>query len=182
MSSHQRDKERLAEMDRALGDNMAKAGQATHQSAADNQQPTPYGEFNQLVTELQATAREQQLKTEQSIQQTLQQAAAALGNAQKIDIITGQLQAMQQALTEQGPDKNPQYFTQMLHKLTTQVREQQHQSDRQVAQSLQQAVASISQSQSAMFDSQAYTKITEMIKQCEKNLQQWQNPSQEAIH
>ncbi len=182
MSSHQRDKERLEEIDRALGDNMAKAGQATDQSTAANPQPSPYEEFKQLITELQATAREQQLKTEQSIQQTLQHAATALGDAQKIDLITGQLQAMQKALTEQGPDNNPQYFTQMLKQLATQVREQQYQSDRQVAQALQQAVASISQSQSAMFDSQAYTKVIEMIKQCEKNLQQWQNPSQEAIH
>jgi hypothetical protein len=183
LSDRERDKQALEEMDRALGENMAKAGAGIDQAVVANPQPTPHEQFKQLVTDLQSTARQQQLKTEQSIQQTLQQAATALADAQKIDLVAGQLQTMQQALAQQqGQSGNLQYFQQMLQQLTTSVHEQLHQSTQQAAQSLQQTVSSMAQSQAAMFDSQSYMKISEMLKQCDKTLQLWQNPPQQTVH
>jgi hypothetical protein len=183
MSDRQRDKQALEEMDRALGDTMAKSGQPTDQAVAAGNKITPYEEFRQLVTDLQATARQQQLKTEQAIQQTLQQAATALSDAQKTDLIMQQLQLLQQGLSQQNPDNNsPQQYQQILRQLATQVGEQLYQADQQALQALQQTVSSIAQSQSAMFDSQAYARVSEILKQCEKTLQQWQNPPRDTVH
>jgi len=129
MEKHEREKQALAELDRAFGDNLAKAGQAMNQSGAAKESTTPYEEFKQLISQMQATARQQQLKTEQTIQQTLQQAATALADAQKTDLITQQILVAQQALNQQGPNNNPQYYSQVLKQLQTQVQEQLHQTD-----------------------------------------------------
>jgi len=182
VSDYKREKQVLEEMDRAHGENLAKAGEPIDQAIAAEPQPTPYEDFKMLVAQLQTMARAQQLKTEQAIQQTLQQAATALGDAQKVDLISQQIQVMQQALNQQGPRNNPQYFLKMLQQLTTRVQEQLHQSDQQVAQAMQQTIAAMAQSQSAMFDSQAFGNLTETLKQCEKTLQQWQNPQQAPVH
>jgi len=182
VNDYEREKQAMAEMDRALEDTMAKANHPTDQAVAANMELAPYEEFRQLMAGLQSTARQQQLKTEQVIQQTLRQASSALSNAQKTDLIARQIQAMQQALEQQGPLHNPQYFLKMLPQLGSLLQDQQHQADRQITESLQQAVASMNQSQTAMSDSQAYLQLTEMLKQCEKTLQQWQNHSQSALH
>lgn len=182
MGDYEREKQALEEMDRALGENMAGANAATDQAITAEPEPTPYEEFRRLVSELQASARQQQLKTEQSIQQTLQQAATALADAQKVDLITQKIKVMEQALSQQGPRNNPQYFLKMLQQLGAEIQEQLHQADLQVAQSLQQTVAAMAQSQAALFDSQSYVKLGEMLKQCEKILQQWQNPGRTTVH
>lgn len=182
MSGHEKEKQALEEMDRARDENLASANAPVNQQILAQPKPTPYEEFKQLTTELQSTIRQQQLKAEQSIQQTLQQAAGILGDAQKIDLMTIQVQAIQQALSQQGPTNNPQFFSEILQQLGTAVREQLHQSDQQVAQALQQTVSSMAQSQSAMFDSQSFTKMADMLKQCERTLQNWQNPAQKTVH
>lgn len=182
LKNHEREKQTLEDMDKARDGNLASKNETVNQDIAANPAPTPYEEFQTLVVELQTTARQQQLKTEQTIQQTLQQAATALGDAQKIDIITKQIQTMQQALTQQGPQNNPRFFQNMLQQLSCNIQEQQHQADMQVSQSLQQTISSMAQSQAAMFDSQAYIKLAEMLKQSEKTLQQWNTPDQNTVH
>lgn len=182
MKSREQEKQALEDIDKARGGNLADKNVTTNQDIATNPAPTPFEEFQTLIADLQSTARQQQLKTEQTIQQTLQQAASALGDAQKIDIITKQIQTMQQALTQQGPQNNPRFFQNMLQQLSCHIQEQQHRADMQVSQSLQQTVSSMAQSQAAMFDSQAYVKLAEMLKQSEKTLQQWQTPEQNTVH
>jgi len=182
MHDYQREKQAMAEMDRALEDTIAKANQTTDQAAVAITELTPYEEFRQQITELQAVARQQQLKTEQNIQQTLRLASAALSDAQKADLIAGQIQNIQQALDQQRPLHNPQYFLKMLPLLGSRLQNQLHQADRQVAESLQQAVASMNQSQTAMSDSQTYLQLAKMLKQCEKTLQQWLSPGQSTVH
>ncbi|MBS4030094.1 MAG: hypothetical protein KGZ63_01540 [Clostridiales bacterium] len=182
MKDREREKQALDDMDKARGGNLASINETTNQDIVANPAPTPFEQFQTLVADLQTTARQQQLKTEQTIQQTLQQAATALGDAQKIDKITKQIQTMQQALTQQGPQNNPQFFRNMLQQLDCTIQEQQHQADMQVSQSLQQTISSMAQSQAAMFDSQAYVKLAEVLKQSDKTLQQWQSPDQNTVH
>jgi hypothetical protein len=182
MKDHEREKQALEDIDKARGGNLAGKNETTNQDIAANPAPTPFEDFQTLVADLQTTARQQQLKTEQTIQQTLQQAATALGDAQKIDMISKQIQTMQQALTQQGPQNNPRFFQNILQQLSSTIQEQQHQADMQVSQSLQQTIASMAQSQAAMFDSQAFVKLAEMLKQSEKTLQQWQTPDQNTVH
>lgn len=182
MSDYEREKQALEDMDRTHGENMAKANEETNQAVAAEPQPTPYEDFKKLLSQLQTATRAQQLKNEQAIQQTLQQAATALGDVRKVDMISQQILAMQQALNQQGPRNNPQFFLKMLQQLGSDLQEQLHQSDQQVAQAMQQTIAAMAQSQSAMFDSQAFCTLTEVLKQCEKTLQQWQNPSQNTVH
>ena len=176
MSDLQKEKQALDEMEQALGD---KNNQTKTPEAAV---PTYLDQLTLLVSDLQSAARQQQLKTEQAIQQTLQQAATTLADAQKIDMISEQIQTMQQALTQQGPQNNTQYFAKILQELGSQIQDQLHQTDQQVAQSMQQALSSMSQSQAALFDTHTYIKLSEMVKQCESNLQQLQTPSHPAVH
>lgn len=182
MSDYQQEKETLAEMSRAMGGSENKAGQAESQAVAADLTLTPYEEFSQLITVLEGAARQQQLKNEQAIQQMLQQAAAALNDAQQTDLISRRIQAMQQALTQQGPRNNPQFFLKTLQQLGQQVQEQIHQTDRQVAESLQQAVSSMAQAQAALSDSHAYQQLAGLVFTCENTLQQWQNPGPETVH
>lgn len=182
MSNLEKEKQAFAELDRAHMENLARANAPLNQEMAANPQFAPYEDFMRLVTQLQSTARQQQLRTEQSIQQTLQQAATALNDAQKIEQITQQMQMVQQALNQQGPTNNPEYYTQMMQQLSTNIQDQLHRSDQQVTEALQQTVASMSQSQSAMFNSQLYANMAEMLKQCDQVLQQWKNPGSNTVH
>jgi len=182
MSDYQQERQTLSEMSRTMENGSNKAGTTADLTAAAGLTMTPYEQFSQLVSTLQGTARQQQLKNEQAIQQSLQQAAAALNDAQQTDLISKRILAMQQALAQQGPLNNPQYFQQMLQQLGQQVRDQLHQTDRQVAESLQQAVSSMAQAQTALSDSHTYQQLAGLVSQCEQPLKQWQNPGQEAIH
>lgn len=182
MSDYQQEQQTLAEMSRAKDGSGTTASQQGSQAAAANLTLTPYEEFSQLVSTLEGAARQQQLKNEQAIQQMLQQAATALNDARQTDQISGRIQTMQQALSQQGPRNNPQYFLKTLQQLGQQVQEQLHQTDRQVAESLQQAVSSMAQAQTALSDSHSYQQLAGLVSACEKSLQQWQNPAQDTVH
>lgn len=178
MSDYQQEKQTLAEMSRASEG----SGNSASQAEAADLTLTPYEEFSQLMSALEGAARQQQLKNEQAIQQMLQQAATALNDARQTDQISRRVQAMQQALAQQGPRNNPQYFLKMLQQHGQQVQEQLHQTDRQVAESLQQAVSSMAQAQAALSDSHSYQQLSGLVFTCEKTLQQWQNPAQDTVH
>jgi uncharacterized membrane-anchored protein YjiN (DUF445 family) len=182
MSDYQQERQTLAEMSRAAEGNVNKEGRQENQALAADLTLTPYEEFSQLVSIMEGASRQQQLKNEQAIQQMLQQAATALSDARQTDQISRRIQAMQQALTQQGPRNNPQYFLKMLQQLGQQLQEQLHQTDRQVAESLQQAVSSMAKAQTALSDSHSYQQLSGMVFTCEKTLQQWQNPGQDTVH
>ncbi|MCR3921621.1 MAG: hypothetical protein NUK65_03770 [Firmicutes bacterium] len=172
----------LHELNRTREKTLAHANVTMEQQMIAKQQPTPQEEFTQLVLHLQAIVRAQQLKTEQTIQQTMQQASTALKDAQNVDALSLQVQAMQQALTQQGVNNEPQYYLSLLQQLETTVHEQLHYSDQQVAQSLQQAIATMSQAQVAMFDSQSFAKMSDVVKQCGKIVHGWQHSNQLMVH
>jgi hypothetical protein len=182
MDGHERDKQALDELDRARKDNLAQANKSINQEIQGQPELVPFEEFKQMVAELQLAVRQQQLKAEQTIQQTLQQAAIVLGDSQKIDLMTKQILAMQQALNQQGPTNNPVFFKNMLDQLSNTIQEQLHQSEQQVAQALQQSVTALAQSQGAMFDSHSFHQMSQSISACEKILQQWQNGSGQTVH
>lgn len=182
MNKLKRDKQTLEELDRAKDNNLGQANEAANQQLTAQPRLTPLEELQQLVSDLHTTIRQQQLKSEQSVQQTLQQAAVILDDAQKVERMTKQVQAMQQAMAQQGPANNPQFYQQILRQLNTNIQEQLHQSDQQISQALQQTVSSLAQSQAAMFDSQAFYKMAELVKSCEKTIQQWQAPVNNSVH
>jgi hypothetical protein len=182
MSDYQQEKQKLEEMNSAMNSSGNMASQPGSQAAAADLTLTPYEEFSQLVSALEGSARQQQLKNEQTIQQMLQQAATALNDAQRTDLMSRRIQSMQQALVQQGPRNNPQFFLKVLQQLGQQAQEQLHQADRQVAESLQQAVSSMAQAQTALSDSHSYEQLAGLVSACEKTLQQWQNPAQDTVH
>jgi uncharacterized membrane protein YccC len=182
VNDYQQERQTLAELSSAVEKSANNSDRPTDQSPAADLTLTPFEEFSQLVTDMEGAARQQQLKNEQAIQQMLQQAAGALNDARQTDLISRRVQAMQQALTQQGPRNNPQYFLKMLQQLGQQLQEQLHQTDRLVAESLQQAVSSMAQAQTALSDSHSYQQLAGMVSQCEKTLQLWQNPDQNTVH
>ena len=163
-------------------DSFSQDNEEVDQQFIANPKPLSHDELSQLASRLQAMVRGQQLKTEQAIQQTLQQASIALQNAQKTETMMEQVQALQQAATQQGHANNAQFYQQLLQQLGKTIHEQMHQSDQQIAQSLQQAVASFTQSQAAMFDSQAFSNMAEILKQCEQTIKSWENQNGQTVH
>lgn len=170
MSNPEKDRQTFVELEQKNKD------AAANETAADmtSQQSAPA--WSQLAQKLQAAVKQQQLKTEQNIQQTLQQASIALSAAAQIE------QLLRQVAILQGPANNIQYYRQVLQQVNQTVHEQLHQADRQIAESLQQTISGLTQAQAAMFESQAYKAMAEMVKQCEQLLLSRENADGQAVH
>lgn len=181
MSNLQKDQQTFAELDHTRKEALAQANN-TNQPLQLKQQLTPQEELAQLVSQLASSVRQQQLKTEQVIQQTLQQASTALNDAQNIDTLFEQVQALQQTVTQPGGGANLQYSQQLLQQLQTSVQQQLQQSAEQLTQTLQQTVASMAQAQVTMSDNQTYGSLAEKLKQCEKIVQTWQTTNPPPVH
>ncbi|NLN07839.1 MAG: hypothetical protein GX167_09500 [Firmicutes bacterium] len=170
MSNPEKDRQAFVELEQKNKD------AAANETTADmtSQQSAPA--WSQLAQKLQAVIKQQQLKTEQNIQQTLQQASIALSAAARIE------QLLKQVALLQGPANNIQYYRQVLQQVNQTVHEQLHQADRQIAESLQQTVSGLTQAQAAIFDSQAYFAMAELVKQCELLLSSRASTDGQTVH
>ena len=128
-------------------------------------------ELQLAIAKLHTTIQGQQRLAEQSLQETLQRAAAAQRELQSIKAMHAQVLAMQSALTEQGPRNNPQFLLEMVKQLASNVQEQQYNSQQQITQALQLAVSALSDSQAAITESQSLSQMATMVKQCEEMMQ-----------
>lgn len=130
----------------------------------------------QLLTHLVDTARRQQLTAEQNTQSTLNQASTSLADRQRLDQIFTLLTQIQQGLAGQSlTPQLAQTFLGQVDKVESQLRQQIRETDSQVAQGLQQAVAALAQAQSAMLDAQTYAQLEQMVGNLKQALTQWQN-------
>jgi len=170
VSNQEKDRQTFVELEQKNKDiaaNETAADMATQQSAPA---------WSQLAQKLQSAVKQQQLKTEQNIQQMLQQASIALSTAARIE------QLLKQVAILQGPANNIQYYRQVLQQVSQTVHEQLRQADRQIAESLQQTISGLTQAQAAMFESQAYSAMVELVKQCEQLLSTRASADGQAVH
>lgn len=174
--------ETMAELSRELQEENVKRQETNLNPTAEMRAVHPGQEkLQQALEQLQSIARQQQLQTEQSLQNTLSQASTSLQDARRVDTISKLLTELGRTMESPATAADPQPLLNILEQAEKQVQQQLHQTDMQVAQSLQQAVSALAQSQAAMFDAQNYSQIQQLFQQCRDTLnQQW--PKGTGVH
>lgn len=130
--------------------------------------------LQQILGELGAAARQQQLQKEQSLQGTLGQATVTLQDARQVDTVVNLVAELGEKLSKPSQSADPQPLLQVISQLETHLEQLLEDSEGQIAQSMQLAVSALAQSQAAMFDSQGYHQIQQLLKQCKNTLEeQW---------
>ncbi|NLP18463.1 MAG: hypothetical protein GX376_05105 [Firmicutes bacterium] len=137
--------------------------------------------LQQILAELGTATRQQQLGREQSLQSTLGQATITLQDARRVDSMGKLVAELERILASPAHSADPHTFLKVIAGLETHIQRLLQDADCQIAQSMQQAVSALAQSQAAMFDSQGYTQIQQLLQQCKNTLEeQW--PQAENIH
>lgn len=117
-----------------------------------------------LVNQLLDTVHQQQLQADQNNQITLGQASTAQSDRQRLDQIIQGLTQIKNGLTNNNLTvATLQSYQSQAEQIEGQLRQQIRETDNQITQGLQQAVAALAQAQGAMLDSQTYTTLEQMI-------------------
>jgi|GEM_PF-4909439 len=157
------------ELDQSPAQQLPGAGAGTPAAQAQN-------ELRQLLGQIVDTARRQKLTSEQNTQSTLNQASTSLADRQRLNRIFARLSAIQQGLAGQVLTPNlAQTYLSQVDQVEGELRQQIRETDTQVAQGLQQAVAALAQAQSAMLDAQTYAQLEQLVGNLKESLSQWQS-------
>jgi hypothetical protein len=104
------------------------------------------------------------LQADQNNQVTLSQASTAQSDRQRLDQIIQGLTQIKNGLTNNNLTvATLQSYQSQAEQIEGQLRQQIRETDNQITQGLQQAVAALAQAQGAMLDSQTYTTLEQMI-------------------
>jgi hypothetical protein len=118
------------------------------------------------LSQVQNAVREQQMSTEQNLQNCLSKASTHVADSQAVDTLFAVSQQLS-ALVSQGNESlraNAPQVNELVAQLGAQLAMQQAKSDRQVAISLQQAVSAMSNAQNAMFQSMSISEMQQLVK------------------
>jgi uncharacterized membrane-anchored protein len=126
------------------------------------------------VNQLLETVHQQQLQADQNNQITLSQSSTAQSDRQRLDQIIQGLIEIKNGLTGSNLTlPTVQSYQTQVEQIEGQLRQQIRETDNQITQGLQQAVAALAQTQGAMLDSQTYTNIEQMITDLKTTLSQF---------
>ncbi|MFY9188047.1 MAG: hypothetical protein WAO22_02185 [bacterium] len=126
-----------------------------------------------LVNQLLDTVHQQQLQADQNNQTTLSQASSAKLDRQRLDQIIQVLTEIKSGLANSDLTlPTVQSYRTQIDQVEGQLRQQIRETDNQITQGLQQAVAALAQVQGAMLDSQTYTNIEQMTADLKTTLDQ----------
>jgi len=150
----------------------------TLQSPVPGTPKTPLDNFKQTISKVQEGIRQQQMSSEQQLQNTLNQASTTIADSQRIEQIFDLVQKIERQLRDgtEAVTRNPGQFKKQIEQLDNQVSTQQTKIDSQMAQALNQAVSSLAQAQTYMFQSQAFSQLSQQISQCKQILDQFYTP------
>lgn len=127
---------------------------------------TPAEKVEDALGQVQNSIREEQMSTEQNLQNCLSKASTHVADSQSIDALFAVSQQLS-SLVSQGNESlraNSAQAGELVAQLGAQLAMQQAKSDRQVAMALQQAVAAMSEAQSAMFQSMSISEMQQLVK------------------
>lgn len=127
---------------------------------------TPAEKIEDALAQVQNSVREQQMSTEQNLQNCLSKASTHVADSQAIDTLFAISQQVA-SLVSQGNESlraNAQQVNEMMAQLGAQLAMQQAKSDRQVSMALQQAVSAMADAQSAMFQSMSIVEMQQLVK------------------
>lgn len=136
--------------------------------------PQEQSDIANLVNQLLDTVHQQQLQADQNNQTTINQAFMAQSDRQRLDQIIQSLTQIKSGLTSSNLTlATIQSYQSQIEQIEGQLRQQIRETDNQITQGLQQAVAFLAQAQGAMLDSQTYTSIEKMIADLKTSLNQF---------
>jgi|GEM_PF-1174709 uncharacterized protein YjfI (DUF2170 family) len=132
----------------------------------------PYQKLSNNVNNIVDQTRQQQMQSEQQIQSTLNQASTSLADANNFEQIFNLSQQLQQ-ITQQGiTSANINQCYQIIDQLEKHTHNQMSQFNKQLVQTLQQAISSMAQAQQLILQSHTANNIYSMLNQCEETLKQ----------
>jgi len=127
---------------------------------------TPSEKIEDALSQVQNAVREQQMATEQNLQNCLSKASTHVADSQAVDTLFAVSQQVS-ALVSQGNESlraNAPQVSELVTQLGAQLAMQQAKSDREVAMALQQAVAAMCDAQNAMFQSMSIAEMQQLVK------------------
>ncbi len=127
---------------------------------------TPAEKVEDSLSQVQNQIRDQQMCTEENLQNCLSKASTHVADSQSIDTLFALAQQIASVVT-QGDEAlraNSQQVGELVTQLGNQLSSQQAKADRQIAMSLQKAVSALSDAQNAMFQSMAMTDMSQLVK------------------
>lgn len=127
---------------------------------------TPAEKIEEALSQVQNAVREQQMNTEQNLQNCLSKASTHVGDSQAVDTLFALSQQVA-SLVSQGNESlraNATQVNELMTQLGAQLAMQQAKSDRQVSMALQQAVSAMSDAQNAMFQSMSVSEMQHLVK------------------
>jgi len=127
---------------------------------------TPAEKIEDALSSVQNSIREQQMSTEQNLQNCLSKASTHVADSQAIDTLFAISQQVA-SLVSQGNESlraNARQVNEMVTHLGAQLAMQQAKSDRQVSMALQQAVSAMADAQNAMFQSMSIVEMQQLVK------------------
>lgn len=127
---------------------------------------TPAEKIEDALSQVQNSVREQQMSTEQNLQNCLSKASTHVADSQAVDTLFAISQQVA-ALVSQGNESlraNAQQTNELMSQLGAQLAMQQAKSDRQVSMALQQAVSAMADAQNAMFQSMSLVEMQQLVK------------------
>lgn len=136
--------------------------------------PQEQSNASDLIDQLLDTVHQQQLQADQNNQLVLSQASTAQSDRQRLDqIIQGLTQVKNGLAASDLTLATVQSYQSQVGQIEGRLREQIRETDNQITQGLQQAVAALAQAQGAMLDSQTYTNVEQMIADLKTTLDQF---------
>lgn len=127
---------------------------------------TPAEKIEDALSQVQNAVRDQQMSTEQNLQNCLSKASTHVADSQAVDTLFAVSQQVA-SLVSQGNESlraNAAQVNELITVLGAQLAMQQARSDRQVAMALQQAVSAMGDAQNAMFQSMAMSEMQQLVK------------------
>lgn len=127
---------------------------------------TPAEKIEESLAQVQNSIREEQMSTEQNLQNCLSKASTHVADSQSIDTLFALSQQIS-SIVSKGDESlraNSPQVNELMAELASQLAMQQAKSDRQVAMALQQAVSAMAEAQNAMFQSMSINEMQQLVK------------------
>lgn len=127
---------------------------------------TPAERVEDALAQVQNAIREQQMCSEQDLQNSLSEASTHVADSQAVDTLFALSQQIASLVAQGDPalQNERSKASELISQLGEQLAMQQAKADRQVAMALQQAVSSMSSAQNAMFQSMSISEMQQLVK------------------
>ncbi len=127
---------------------------------------TPAEKIEDAISKIQNTVREQQMATEQNLQNSLSKASTHVADSGTIDTLLSLSQQIASIVSggDESLANNSSQIDGLISQLGIELGSQQCKVDRQVAMALQQAVSALADAQSTIFQSMAISEMAQQTK------------------